>query len=89
MYARLPAQSRLRISLAGSNHFSFSDQILLKSQLLLAVMRRVGIMGGLQGARGLAITTNYVHSFFDVYLKGEPRTELNVLANRYPEVRVE
>jgi len=89
MYARLPADSRLRISLAGSNHFSFSDQILLKSPLLQAMMRRVGIMGGLQGARGLAITADYVRSFFDVYLKGQPRTTLTALARRYPEVRVE
>jgi dienelactone hydrolase len=89
MYARLPADSRLRISLAGSNHFSFSDQILLKSQLLQGIMRRVGIMGGLEGARGLAITTDYVRSFFDVYLKGQPRTTLTALASRYPEVRVE
>ena len=89
MYARLPVESRLRISLAGSDHFSFTDQILLKSQLLLGMMRGVGVIGGMQGDRGLAITASYVNSFFDVYLKGQPRTTLDTLAIRYPEVRVE
>ncbi len=90
MYARLPVQARLKISLAGSNHFSFSDQILLKSQLLLGLMRRLHIIGGLEGTRGLAITANYVTAFLDVYLKGEPRrTTLDALASRSPEVRVE
>jgi dienelactone hydrolase len=89
MYARLPVQSRLKISLTGSNHFSFSDQMLLKSQLLLETMRRLHMIGGLKGIRGLAITTDYVTTFFDVYLKGEPRTALDSLPSRYPEVRVE
>jgi predicted dienelactone hydrolase len=89
MYARLPAQSRLKISLAGANHFSFSDQIILKSQLLLGMMRKFHVIGGLEGTRGLAITNDYVIAFFGVYLKGEPRATLDALASRYPEVRVE
>jgi dienelactone hydrolase len=89
MYERLPLESRWRVSLTGSNHFSFTDQILLKSQLLLGAMRGVGVIGGLEGDRGLAITAGYVNCFFDVYLKGQPRTALDVLPIRYPEVRVE
>ena len=52
MYARLPEETRLKISIAGANHFSFSDQILLKSQLLLGLMRAVGVIGSLPGPRG-------------------------------------
>jgi hypothetical protein len=89
MYERLPPESRLRVSLAGSNHFSFTDQILLKSQLLLGTMRGVGAIGGMEGDRGLAITASCVNSFFDVYLKGQSRTALDALAIRYPEVHVE
>ena len=89
MYARLPVQSRLKISLAGSNHFSFSDQMLLKSQLLLGLMRKLHVIGGLEGTRGLATTNDYVTAFFGVYLKGEPRATLDALASRHPEVRVE
>ena len=62
---------------------------LLKSQLLLGMMRGVGAIGGMEGDRGLAITASYVNSFFDVYLKGQPRTALDTLAIRYPEVSVE
>ena len=89
MYARLPPSSRLRVSIAGSNHFSFSDQILLKSQALLGMMRLAHVLGGLDGHRGLAITSDYLCTFFDVYLKGSPRTMLEALHTKYPEVVVE
>jgi dienelactone hydrolase len=89
MYDKLPVDSRLKNSLAGANHFSFSDQIILKSPLLQAVMRRLGLIGGLEGRRGLAITASYVSAFFDVYLKGQPRTALDSLATHYPEIIVE
>jgi dienelactone hydrolase len=89
MYARLPAEARLKISIAGANHFSFSDQILLKSQLLLGLMRTMGVIGSLPGPRGVAITNDYVSTFFGVYLKGEPRAALDSLALKYPEVVLE
>lgn len=89
MYERLPVDSRRRITLIGSNHFSFSDQILLKSRLLLGMMHRMGVIGGLEGRRGLEITADCVSTFFDVYLKGRPRTVLDALARRYPEVLVD
>lgn len=86
MYERLPVDSRRRITLVGSNHFSFSDQILLKSPMLLGMMQRMGVIGGLEGRRGLEITADCISTFFDVYLKGRPRTVLDALAHRYPEV---
>jgi hypothetical protein len=89
MYERLPVDARLRLSLKGSNHFSFGDQILLKSQLLQGAMRTAHVIGGLEGRRGLAITSDYVSTFIDVYLKGESRTALNALARKYPEVIIE
>lgn len=58
MYSRLPVASRLKISLVGSNHFSFSDQILLKSQLLQGAMRAMHAIGRLDGRRGLEITAD-------------------------------
>jgi hypothetical protein len=89
MYSRLPANSRLRVSIVGSNHFSFSDQILLKSQVLLGLMRGVHVLGGLDGRRGLAITVDYLCTFFDVYLKGSPRAALDALQIKYPEAIVD
>jgi hypothetical protein len=88
IYQQQPADSRLWITVIGSNHFSFSDQILLKSQLLLGAMRRTHVIGGLEGRRGLAITADYVATFFDVYLKGRSRADLDALARKYPEAQV-
>ena len=83
IYDRLP-NGRVFITISGANHFSFSDQMLLKSRFVIGMLRRLGF-GSLEGRRGLAITTDYVHTFFDVYLKGEPASQLK--AQRYPEVQ--
>ena len=55
---------RLLNTLRGANHFSFSDQMLLKSHYLIGMLRRLGF-GSLEGRRGLAITAERVHTFFD------------------------
>ena len=89
MYSHLPANSRLKVSIAGSNHFSFTDQILLKSQVLLGLMRQTHVLGGLDGRRGLAITSDYLCTFFDVYLKGSPPAALEALRKKYPEAVVD
>jgi len=83
IYDRLP-NGRLFITIHGANHFSFSDQMLLKSHYVIAMLRRFGF-GSLEGRRGLAITTEYVHTFFDVYLKGAPANLLE--SQKYPEVQ--
>jgi predicted dienelactone hydrolase len=87
IYDRLPA-GRLYVVIRRANHFSFSDQILLNSQAAFGLLRVIGI-GGLDGRRGLAISADYVHSFFDVYLNGAPAASLTSLAGKYPEVRIE
>jgi hypothetical protein len=74
------------ITIRRANHFSFSDQMLLKSHAVIGLLRLFGF-GGLNGRRGLAITADYVHTFFDVYLKGAPAELLNKPAQRYPEVQ--
>ena len=83
IYDRLP-NGRLFITIRGANHFSFSDQMLLKSRFMIGMLRRLGF-GSLEGRRGLAITTQYVHTFFDVYLKDAPVRELT--SQQYPEVQ--
>ena len=76
---------RWLITIRGANHLSFSDQMLLKSR---AIIRALGLFGfgGLDGRRGLAISAEYVHTFFDVYLKGAPASLLESLTEQYPEV---
>ena len=87
IYDRLP-NGRLYIMLRGSNHFSFSDQMLVKSQNIIGLMRALGFVR-LEGRRGLAITAEYVHTFFDVYLNGAPAAQLSNLSTKYPEVQLE
>jgi hypothetical protein len=72
----------------NANHFSFSDQILLNSQIAVHLLQRVRGFGGLDGRRGLAISADYVHTFFDVYLNGAPAASLTSLVTKYPEVQV-
>lgn len=84
IYDRLP-NGRLLLTIRGANHFSFSDQILLKSQYVVMLLQR--LQGGLDGRRGLAITTAYVHTFFDVYLKNAPASLLDNLRQVYPEAQ--
>jgi dienelactone hydrolase len=85
IYSRLPS-GRLLLFVRGANHFSFSDQILLKSQYFVQALQRLH-KGGLDGPRGLRITTEYVHTFFDVYLKGAPPSLLHNVRQSYPEVQ--
>jgi pimeloyl-ACP methyl ester carboxylesterase len=88
IYERLP-HGRAFIVLRGANHFSFSDQILLKSPLMIGGLQELGLFR-LAPRRGLAITTAYVHTFFDIYLKqAEPVSALSQLAAKYPEVQIE
>ncbi|MGH9738429.1 MAG: hypothetical protein ACRD4X_07540, partial [Candidatus Acidiferrales bacterium] len=83
IYDRLPDGGYF-VPLEGANHFTFSDQMLIKCPLLIELMRLAGV-GRLNGQRGLQITAAYVHTFFDVYLKGAPRSELAAISVRYPE----
>jgi pimeloyl-ACP methyl ester carboxylesterase len=87
VYDHLP-NGRLFIAIRGANHFTFSDQILLKSHYVIGLMRILGV-SGLDQRRGLAITTEYVHTFFDVYLKNAPATLLTKISKEYREVQVE
>ena len=85
IYDWLP-NGRLFMTIRGANHFSFSDQILLKSHFVIGLLRILGV-GGLDGRRGLVITAEYVHTFFDVYLKDAPAALLNKPSRLRPEVQ--
>jgi hypothetical protein len=86
IYDRLPA-GRQYLAIRTANHFSFSDQILLNSHVAMRLLRVVGV-GGLDGRRGLAISADYVHTFFDVYLNGAPAAALTGLSGKYPEILI-
>jgi len=84
IYGRLP-DGRLLLTIRGANHFSFSDQILLKSHYVVRLLEF--FHGGLDARRGLMITAAYVHTFFDVYLKDGSPGLLDALRHAYPEVQ--
>ena len=87
VYERLPADSRLRLTIRGANHFTFSDDgALLKSHILLGALRLFGMLG-IDGPRQLAVTAYCVHSFFDTYLKGPAVSPLKISSSLYPEIQ--
>lgn len=85
IYSHVPANERLYLTIRGSRHFNFSDQALLKNRHLARI---VGMLGPIDERRFFAITTAYVHSFFDVYLKHAPASQLDALPSRYSEVQL-
>jgi predicted dienelactone hydrolase len=84
IYDRLPGDRRLLLMIPGANHYMFSDGAMLKSPLVMRVLRTLGIMR-LDGRRQIAVTTHYISTFFDVYLQGAPASELQ-RQPEYPEI---
>ena len=84
IYDRLPSDRRLEIVIRGANHYRFGDGALLQAPLLTGALQTIGILR-LDGRRQVAVTTHYLSTFFDVYLKGAPASELNMQAE-YPEI---
>src|ERR1700676_4704204 len=88
VYDRLPADGRLRITIRGANHFTFSDDgALLKSRIVRGVLHLFGKLG-IDGRRQLAVTTYCVHSFFDAYLKKRGPSRLKISSPLYPQIQV-
>jgi dienelactone hydrolase len=88
IYDKVPVGERWGMTIAGANHFTFSDQMFTKSPVLMFFLRRIGVMGSLEKRRGLVITGACVHTFFDVILKGAPVEEMNSLPSLYPELKI-
>ena len=85
IYDRLPSDRRLMITIRGAGHYMFSDNgAILKSPFVMRVLRTVGIVR-LDGRRQVALTAHYISTFFDVYLKGAPASEL-MRQPEYPEI---
>ncbi len=86
IYDHLPNDRRLEIVIPGANHYRFSDDgALLQVQLVLRVLRMLGVVR-IEGRRQIALTVHYIDTFFDVYLKGAPASELKSQAE-FPEIK--
>jgi dienelactone hydrolase len=77
--------SRHVVMIRGANHFTFTDQMVTKSSYFIRAFLLV--RGGPGALRGLAIARAYLHTFFDVYLKGAPVDELAKIRQSFPEVQ--
>ncbi|MGB4784432.1 MAG: hypothetical protein WAQ77_06940 [Candidatus Acidiferrum sp.] len=88
VYDRLPVGGRLRISIRGANHFTFTDDgAVLKSHLLRGILRVFGRLG-IDGHRQLAVTAYCVRSFFDAYLKSASVSPPKIASSIYPEIQI-
>jgi Platelet-activating factor acetylhydrolase, isoform II len=86
IYDRLPVDGRWRLSIRGSNHFTFSDDgALLKSGLVRGALRMFGALK-IDGARQLAVTAYCVRSFFDGHVKETSRSSPAIASPLYPEI---
>ena len=70
------------VTISGARHFNFTDVALG----FHPVERLVGVIGSIDGARGLHIASAYLAAFFDQTLKNQPSSLLQG-AKDYPEVR--
>jgi hypothetical protein len=68
----------------GAGHYRFSDGAMLQAPLAMRAMRTLGIVH-LDGRRQVALTEHYISTFFDVYLKGAPASQLKSQPE-YPEI---
>lgn len=88
VYDRLPPNGRLRVSIRGANHFTFSDDgALLRSHVFRWVLRRIGKLG-IDGPRQLAVASYCIRSFFDTYLKQTTHSGPTISSSLYEEVQV-
>jgi dienelactone hydrolase len=73
------------IVIENSGHFSFSDAALFWPPI---IGRLTGSLGSIDAEHALALTRDYIRTFFDVYLKGDNESQLSALGKDYPEALV-
>lgn len=71
------------LTVQGTAHQNFTD----RAVYFWALMRPLGVLGPINGRRGLAITSRYVRAFFDGPLQGGRSSLLSRPSSAYPEVR--
>ena len=84
IFDRLPNDRWSEIMIRGSNHYMFGDDAVLRSPPIMRVLRALGLVG-IDGRRQITVAAHFIGTFFDVYLKGSPPSELKARAE-YPEI---
>lgn len=78
----VPRGASYHLGINGAKHFNFSDYAVYFSPA-----RALGLLGSIDGVRGLQITRTYVRAFFDTYLNNTPSPLLRGPTSAYPEVQ--
>ncbi len=72
-----------RVTIRGTRHFNFTDSAIGFHPL----EHWMGVLGSIDGARGLHIASEYLAAFFDQTLQGRPSPLLQGAPNDNPEVQ--
>jgi predicted dienelactone hydrolase len=80
----IPKGASYHLSIKNTEHFNFSDYATYPLPLPL---RALGVLGSINGERGLQITRAYVRAFFDTYLNNTPSPLLHGGTSAYPEAQ--
>ncbi|HEV2653372.1 MAG TPA: hypothetical protein VGT82_00360 [Ktedonobacteraceae bacterium] len=78
----VPRGASYHVSIKNTEHFNFSDYA-----VSFSLLRAFGLLGSIDGVRGLQITRTYVRAFFDTYLNNTSSLLLRGPASAYPEVQ--
>ena len=70
------------IAVNGAEHLNFSDN----SVLFMPVLRPVGQLGSIDGARGIVITRDLVRAFLDQGIRRTPASTFEATVGRYGEL---
>jgi hypothetical protein len=83
------ANDTVRMTIAGSTHYAFTDVGLLLSHLVPLIPPKILGFGSIPPKRMLNITRKFTTVFFEVYLKGAPVENLLSLPSEFSEVQFE
>jgi dienelactone hydrolase len=70
------------LAITGAEHLNFSDN----SVLFMPLLRPVGQLGSIDGARGVLITRDVVRAFLDQGVRGTPASTFEATLGRYGEL---
>jgi dienelactone hydrolase len=83
-------RSQLELTLRRSDHFTFTDFVVLGGPLeeLVPGLRKKLLVGSIEPERAVTIQRNYLAAFFSAHLVGTPESLLVRSSTAYPEVAV-
>ena len=70
------------LAVRGAEHLNFSDN----SVLFMPALHATGLLGSIDGARGVLITRDVVRAFLDQGIRGTPASTFEAMVGRYGEL---